>query len=190
MHTLDYKIKEDAVNIEQMDIVSDFLKMESKGGIANLSKEMNIDYELFLNMDLDKTTALFAGMFPPDINMMGKGIVELGINGKLSAQENDSLPARTTPPRTGAGPRQNDTVGLANGGVRQAGGLSGWYEQMNLSGSVSVDTIKYDAYEIKDFKSRFLLDDGFFTTKDFAFKLNEGRVQYRQAQTLRRKNLL
>ena len=174
MHTLDYKIKEDAVNIERMDIVSDFFKMESKGGIASLSKEMNIDYELFLNVDMDKTTGQFAGMFPPDINMMGNGIVELGINGKLSAQENENLPARTTPPQTGASPRQNSLVGLANGGVRQAGGLSGWYEQINLSGSVSVDTIKYDAYEIKDFKSRFLLDDGFFTTKDFAFKLNEG----------------
>jgi uncharacterized protein involved in outer membrane biogenesis len=156
MHTLGYKIKEDAVNIEQMDIVSDFLKMESKGGIASLSKEINIDYELSLSVDLDKTTAQFAGMFPPDINMMGKGAVDLGINGKLLPQENENLPARTTPVQT------------------DIGGLSGWYEQIDLNGSVSVDTIKYDAYEIKDFKFRFLLDDGFFTTKDFAFKLNEG----------------
>ncbi|MFQ5788377.1 MAG: AsmA-like C-terminal region-containing protein, partial [Thermodesulfobacteriota bacterium] len=34
--------------------------------------------------------------------------------------------------------------------------------------------IKYNAYEIKDFASKLLLDDGFFTTKDFTFKLNEG----------------
>ena len=140
IHTLDYKITEDSVNIEQMDIVSDFLEMKSKGGIANLSKEKNIDYELSLNMDLEKTTAQFAGMFPEGINMMGKGIVGLSINGKLSAQENKNL-----------------------------------YEQMNLNGNISIDNVNYDAYEIKDFETGIFLDDGFFTTKDFTFKLNEGQ---------------
>ncbi len=139
IHTLDYNITEDSVNIEQMDIVSDFLEMKSKGRITNLSKEKNIDYELSLNVDLDKTTAQFAGMFPEGINMMGKGIVDMDINGKLLAEENENL-----------------------------------YEQMNLHGSISIDKIKYDAYEIKDFKAKLLLDDGFFTTEDFTFMLNEG----------------
>ncbi len=139
LHTLDYKIKEDSVYIKQMDISSDFLEMKSKGGIANLSKEKNIDYELSLNMDLDKTTAQFAEMFPSEVNMTGNGIVDLDINGKLSAKENENL-----------------------------------YEQMNIHGSISMDKIKYDAYEIKDFKTKLLLDDGFFTTKDFAFIINEG----------------
>ncbi len=139
IHTLDYKITEDSVNIEQMDIASDFLDMKSKGGIANLSKEKNIDYELSLNMDLEKITEQFAGMFPMDIDMMGKGIVDMGINGKLSAQENKNL-----------------------------------YEQMNLNGNISIDNVKYNAYEITDFETGIFLNDGFFTTKDFAFKLNEG----------------
>ena len=139
IHTLDYKIAEDSVNIRQMDISSDFLEMKSKGGIANLSKEKNIDYELSLNMDLDKTTAQFAEMFPSEVNMTGNGIVDLDINGKLSAKGNENL-----------------------------------YEQMNIHGSISMDKIKYDAYEIKDFKTKLLLDDGFFTTKDFAFIINEG----------------
>ena len=39
---MDYNITKDSVNIEQMDIESDFLKMESKGGIANLSEGKNI----------------------------------------------------------------------------------------------------------------------------------------------------
>ncbi|MDP7530000.1 MAG: AsmA-like C-terminal region-containing protein [Candidatus Scalindua sp.] len=139
LHTLDYKIKEDSVYIKQMDISSDFLEMKSKGGIADLSKEKNIDYVLSLNMDLDKTTTQFAGMFPSEINMTGNGIVDLGINGKISAKENENL-----------------------------------YEQMDIHGSISMDKIKYDTYEIKDFKTKLLLDDGFFTTKDFAFILNEG----------------
>lgn len=139
LHTLDYKIKEDFVYIKQMDISSDFLEMKSKGGIADLSKEKNIDYVLSLNMDLDKTTTQFAGMFPSEINITGNGIVDLGINGKLSAKENENL-----------------------------------YEQMDIHGSISMDKIKYDAYELKDFKTKLLLDDGFFTTKDFAFILNEG----------------
>ncbi|MHC4182853.1 MAG: AsmA family protein, partial [Planctomycetota bacterium] len=74
-------------------------------------------------------------------------IVDLGLNGKLSAKDN--LPARTT--------------------------LSGWYENMNLNGNISVDTIKYDSYKITDLKSGIQLDDGLFTTKDFVFKLNEGQ---------------
>jgi hypothetical protein len=45
---------------------------------------------------------------------------------------------------------------------------------MNLNGNISIDNVKYNAYEIKDFASKLLLDDGFFTTKDFTFKLNEG----------------
>ena len=139
IHTLDYKIAEDSVNIKQMDISADFLEMKSKGGIANLSKEKNIDYELSMNMDLDKTTAQFAGMFPSEINMTGNGVVDLDINGKLSAKENENL-----------------------------------YEKMNIHGNISMDKIKYDAYEIKDFKTKLLLDDGFFTTKDFAFIINEG----------------
>ncbi|MFQ5686698.1 MAG: AsmA-like C-terminal region-containing protein [Candidatus Scalindua sp.] len=139
IHTLDYNITKDSVIIEQMDIVSDFLEMKSKGGIANLSKEKNIDYELSLDIDLDKTTAQFAGMFPSDINMTGKSVVDLGINGKLLAEENENF-----------------------------------YEQININGSISVDALNYNTYEIKDFETKLLLDDGFFTTKDFTFKLNEG----------------
>lgn len=139
IHTLDYKIKEDSVNIKQMDITSDFLNMKSKGLIASLSKEQNIDYELSLDMNLEKTMSQFAGMFPPDVSMAGKGMVDLGVHGKLSAQENESL-----------------------------------YKQLDLNGNISMDRVKYDAYEIKDFKTALLMDDGFFTTKDFAFKLNEG----------------
>jgi len=71
--------------------------------------------------------------------MTGNGAVDLGINGRLSAKENENL-----------------------------------YEQMDIHGSISVDKIKYDAYEIKDFKTKLLLDDGYFTTKDFAFIINEG----------------
>ncbi|MHC4321242.1 MAG: AsmA family protein [Planctomycetota bacterium] len=139
LYTLDYKITEDSVNIEKMDIESEFLKIESKGGIASLSKEMNIDYVLSMKMDLDKITEEFAGMFPADINMSGKGIVDLDINGKLSAQEYENV-----------------------------------YEQMNFDGNMSTDKIIYDAYEIKDFKAGLTLDDGFFTTKDFSFTLNDG----------------
>jgi autotransporter translocation and assembly factor TamB len=139
MHTLDYKVTEDSVNIEKMDIESTFLTMDSRGGIASLSKEMNIDYELSMKMDLDKITEGFAGMFPVDINMSGKGVVDLDINGKLSARENENK-----------------------------------YEQMDLSGNVSMDSVIYDAYEIKDFKAEFTMDDGFFTTKDFSFALNDG----------------
>jgi len=153
IHTLDYKITEDSVNIEQMDIASDFLEMKSKGGIANLSKEKNIDYELSLNMHLDKTTAQFAEMFPSDINMKGNGIVDLGINGKLLAKENGNL-----------------------------------YEQMNINGSVSVDALNYNAYEIKDLKTKLLLDDGFFTTKDFSFKLNEGPGTVSASANLKEEN--
>ncbi len=138
-HTLDYNIAKDSVNIEKMDIESEFLKMESKGGIAGLSKEMNIDYKLSMDMDLDNVTGKFAGMFPVDINMSGKGVVDLDINGKLLAQENENV-----------------------------------YEQMNLNGNMSMDRVIYDAYEIKDFKTGLALDDGFFTTKDFSFTLNDG----------------
>ncbi len=139
LHTLDYKIKEDSVNIEKMDIESEFLKMESKGGIAGLSKEMNVDYELYMEMDLDKLTEEFAGLFPVDVNMTGKGVVNLDINGKLSAQENDNV-----------------------------------YEKIDLNGNMFMGKIIYDAYEIKDFNAGIALDDGFFTTKDFSFKLNDG----------------
>jgi len=139
IYTTDYKISNDSVNIEQMDIESDFLNMESKGGIANLSKEQNINYELSLNMDLNKITEKFTGFFPANVYMVGNGIVNLGINGKLSAQENENL-----------------------------------YEQINLDGNISIDNINYNAYEIKDFGTGLTLDDGFFTTKDFAFNLNEG----------------
>jgi len=139
LHTLDYNITKDSVNIEKMDIESDFIKMESKGGIAGLSKQMNIDYELSMKMELDKMADKFAGMFPVDVNMSGKGVVDLDINGKLSAQENENI-----------------------------------YEQVDLNGNMSMDRIIYDAYEIKDFKAGLSLDDGFFTTKDFSFVLNDG----------------
>ena len=139
LHTLDYKITEDSVNIEKMDIESEFLKMESKGGVAGLSKEMNIDYGVSMKMDLDKITEKFAGMFPVDINMTGEGVVGLDMNGKLSAQENENI-----------------------------------YEQMDFNGNMSMERIMYDAYEIKDFKAGFALDDGFFATKDFSFMLNDG----------------
>ncbi len=139
VHTMDYNITKDSVNIEQMDIESDFLKMESKGGIANLSKGKNIDYELSLDMVLDKLTEKFTGVIPVDVNMAGNGIVKLDINGNLLARENKNL-----------------------------------YEQVNLDGNISIDNINYDAYEVKDFRTSLSLDDGFFTTKDFAFNLNEG----------------
>ncbi len=139
LHTLNYKIKEDSVNIEKMNIESEFFKMESKGGIAGLSREMNIDYGLSMKMDLDKITEEFAGLFPVDVNMTGKGAVDFDINGKLSAQENENV-----------------------------------YEQMDLKGNMSMGTITYDAYEIKDFNAGLSLADGFFTTRDFSFKLNNG----------------
>ncbi len=91
LHTLGYKITEDSVNIEKMDIESEFLKMESKGGIASLSKEMNINYGLSMKMDLNKMAEKIAGMFSTDINMGGKGAVDLDINGKLLAQNNENI---------------------------------------------------------------------------------------------------
>ena len=139
LHTLDYNLTKDSVNIEKLDIESEFLNMESKGGIAGLSKEMDIDYELSMEMDLNKMAEEFSGMFPVNVNMDGKGVVDLDLNGKLSARENENL-----------------------------------YEQMNFDGNVSMDKINYDAYEIKDFKAGLALDDGFFTTKDFSFVLNDG----------------
>jgi hypothetical protein len=159
IHTLDYDKTEDSLNIEKMDVVSDFLDMSSKGKITNLSKEKNIDYELSLNMDLDNIETMFAEMLPANMNMTGKGMVDLGLNGKLSTKDN--LPART------------DT--RPNGGAGRAGGLSGWYENINFNGNIYIDTIKYDTYKITDLKSKFQLDDGLFTTKDFVFKLNEGQ---------------
>ena len=149
IHTLDYDKTEDSLNIEKMDVVSDFLDMSSKGKITNLSKEKNIDYELSLNMDLDNIKTMFAEMLPlpANMSMTGKGMVDLGLNGKLSTKDN--LPARTT--------------------------LSGWYENINFNGNIYIDTIKYDTYKITDLKSKFQLDDGLFTTKDFVFKLNEGQ---------------
>ena len=139
LHTLDYNLTKDSVNIEKLDIESEFLNMESKGGIAGLSKEMDIDYELSMEMDLNKMAEEFSGMFPVNVNMDGKGVVDLDLNGKLSARENENL-----------------------------------YEQMNFDGNMSMDKINYDAYEIKDFKAGLALDDGFFTTKDFSFVLNDG----------------
>ena len=159
IHTLDYDKTEDSLNIEKMDVVSDFLDMSSKGKITNLSKEKNIDYELSLNMDLDNIKTMFAEMLPTNTSMTGKGMVDLGLNGKLSTKDN--LPART-----GTRP---------NGGAGRAGGLSGWYENVNFNGNIYIDTIKYDTYKITDLKSKFQLDDGLFTTKDFVFKLNEGQ---------------
>ena len=139
LHTLDYNLTKDSVNIEKLDIESEFLNMESKGGIAGLSKEMDIDYELSMEMDLNKMAEEFSGMFPVNVNMDGKGVVDLDLNGKLSARENENL-----------------------------------YEQMDFDGNMSMDKINYDAYEIKDFKAGLALDDGFFTTKDFSFVLNDG----------------
>ena len=139
LHTLDYITTKDSVNIEKMNIESEFLKMESKGGIAGLSKEMDIDYMLSMEMDLNKMAEEFSGMFPVNVNMDGKGVVDLDLNGKLSARKNENL-----------------------------------YEQMNFDGNMSMDKINYDAYEIKDFKAGLALDDGFFTTKDFSFVLNDG----------------
>jgi hypothetical protein len=149
IHTLDYDKTEDSLNIEKMDVVSDFLDMSSKGKITNLNKEKNIDYELSLNMDLDNIKTMFAEMLPANMSMTGKGMVALGLNGKLSTKDNLSA-------RTGTG------------------GLSGWYEDVNFNGNISIDTIKYDTYKITDLKSKLQLNDGLFTTKDFAFKLNEG----------------
>jgi hypothetical protein len=61
---------------------------------------------------------------------------------------------------------------------------------MNIHGSISMDKIKYDAYEIKDFKTKLLLDDGFFTTKDFAFIINEGPGTVSASANLKEENLL
>jgi uncharacterized protein involved in outer membrane biogenesis len=153
VHTMDYNIAKDSVSIEQMNIESDFLKMESKGGIANLSKEKNIDYELSLNMDLDKLTENLSGVIPVDVNMAGNSIVSLGINGKLLARENENL-----------------------------------YEQVNVVSNISIDNINYKAYEIKDFRTGLTLDDGFFTTKDFAFNLNEGTGTVTASANLKEEN--
>lgn len=138
IHTLDYDKIEDSVNIEKMDVVSDFLDMSSKGKITSLSKEKNIDYELSLNMDLDNINTMFVAMLPANTSMTGKGIVDLDIDGKLSTKGN-------------------------------------LYENVNLNGNVSMDTIKYASYKVTDLKSGIQLDDGLFTTKDFVFKLNEGQ---------------
>ena len=92
-----------------------------------------------MEMDLNKMAEEFSGMFPVNVNMDGKGVVDLDLNGKLSARENENL-----------------------------------YEQMDFDGNMSMDKINYDAYEIKDFKAGLALDDGFFTTKDFSFVLNDG----------------
>ena len=138
IHTLDYDKIEDSVNIEKMDVVSDFLDMSSKGKITSLSKEKNIDYELSLNMDLDNINTMFVAMLPANTSMTGKGIVDLDLNGKLSTKGN-------------------------------------LYENVNLNGNVSMDTIKYDSYKVTDLKSGIQLDDGFFTTKDCVFTLNEGQ---------------
>ncbi|MFQ5965408.1 MAG: AsmA family protein [Candidatus Scalinduaceae bacterium] len=138
IHTLDYDKAKDYVNIEQMDIVSEFLDMSSKGKIANLNNEKNIDYELSLNTDLDDLAVVFAEMLPANMSMGGKGMVGLGLKGKLSAKDN-------------------------------------LYEGVNLNGNVSIDTVEYDSYKVTDLKSKLRLDDGLFTTKDFVFKLNEGR---------------
>jgi uncharacterized protein involved in outer membrane biogenesis len=153
LHTMNYKITEDSVNIAKMDIESEFLMMESKGGIAGLSKEMNIDYELSLNMDLDKLTENLSGVIPVDVNMAGNSIVSLGINGKLLARENENL-----------------------------------YEQVNVVSNISIDNINYKAYEIKDFRTGLTLDDGFFTTKDFAFNLNEGTGTVTASANLKEEN--
>ncbi len=147
IHTLEYNKPGDYVNIEQMDVVSDFLDMSSKGKITDLTKEKNIDYELSMNMELDKAAILFAELLPANMTMAGKGLIDLGINGQLSTK--DDLPAGTT--------------------------LSGWYESVNLNGNISIDTIYYDTNKITDLKSGLHLDDGLFTTKDFNFKLNEGQ---------------
>ncbi|MHC4183551.1 MAG: AsmA family protein, partial [Planctomycetota bacterium] len=88
IHTLDYDKTEDSVNIEKMDIVSDFLDMSSKGKITSLSREQNIDYKLSLNMDLDNINTMFTEMLPVNTSMTGKGIVGLGLNGKLSTKDN------------------------------------------------------------------------------------------------------
>jgi uncharacterized protein involved in outer membrane biogenesis len=138
IHTLDYDKTEDSVNIEKMDVASDFLDMSSKGKITSLSREQNIDYKLSLNMDLDNINTMFTEMLPVNTSMTGKGIVDLGLNGKLSTKDN-------------------------------------FYEDVNLNGNVSIDTIKYDSYKVTDLKSGIQLDDGLFTTKDFVFKLNEGQ---------------
>jgi len=138
IQTLDYDKIEDSVNIEKMDVVSDFLDMSSKGKITSLSKEKNIDYELSLNMDLDNINTMFVEMLPANVSMTGKGIVDLDIDGKLSTKGN-------------------------------------LYENVNLNGNVSMDTIKYASYKVTDLKSGIQLDDGLFTTKDFVFKLNEGQ---------------
>jgi hypothetical protein len=151
IHTLDYDKTEDSVNIEKMDVVSDFLDVSSKGKITSLSKEKNIDYELSLNMDLDNINTMFAEMLPANTSMTGKGIVDLGIDGKLSAKGN-------------------------------------FYENVNLNGNVSIDTIKYDSYKVTDLKSGIQLDDGLFTTKDFVFKLNEGQGNVSAKVNLKEEN--
>ncbi len=139
-HMLNYNKTEDYLHIEQLDITSDILNLISKGKISDLKVKNNIDYKLSLNMDLNNTVALFEGLLPADMSMAGNSLIDLGVNGQLSAK--DSFP--------------------------------GWYEGLNLNGNISIDAIGYGTNRITGLKSGIHLDDGFFTTKDLAFRLNEG----------------
>ncbi|MDR4499550.1 MAG: AsmA family protein [Candidatus Scalindua sp.] len=47
-------------------------------------------------------------------------------------------------------------------------------DELDFHGNVSVDKVKYGAYNITDLKSAFRLDDGIFATEECTFGLNEG----------------
>lgn len=140
IHTFDYNIPENSVNIEKMDIVSNFFDMNSKGKITKLNSEMNIDYKMALNFDLDNSAILFADLLPAGIKMRGKGKVDLDVNGKLLAKTNKDL-----------------------------------YKNINLNGNFHINEIEYGGNIINGLGSKFQLDDGYFSTKDFAFKINNGQ---------------
>lgn len=144
IHILNYNILKDSVNVEALDISSDFLNITSKGTISGISTEQEIDYKLLLNADLGQTSALIAGMLPANTTMSGKGMVDIGLKGKMSAISNSTI----------------DYLDIC--------------KNINFDANISLDEVKYDAYKIEDFQTRLKLNNGIFTTKDFVFKLNDG----------------
>ncbi len=85
-HVLDHSMSRDEVTIEQLDVDSDFLTMRSKGEITNVSHEMDVDYGGSLNLNLEESTLLFSDFFPANMKMMGKGVVDFTLQGKLPVE--------------------------------------------------------------------------------------------------------
>jgi len=141
-------LHKDSVDIEQLNIESGLIVMDSKGKITDLSTEQNIDFEISMNSNLGKTALLLEGMIPKNMNMSGKGIVDLKLNGKLSAITSAL---------------NSSTIDYLDIG-----------KNVNLNGNISIDGIEYGTYKIRDFKTRLKLNNGILETIDLAVKLNGG----------------